>query len=660
MTQIRSDSERSPSPATHMGRKRLGILLGGLLVVALCIAVRCYWEAPPASAAGTVDATPIRGIGRAHAHDQRGHATRHDQRGHATRSPSSPEANASAIMAAVNTQRITRDELARQCRRRYGQDVLESLVNKRLIVAECQRQGINITRADVDTEIARMAKRFGIPVDRWLKMLKQERNITPRQYANDIIWPTLALRRLAGQRLSISREELVKEFETEYGEMVRARLIAVTDLEKAKKLQAQAAANPEEFGSLAKDYSEDAPSASAKGLINPIRKHGSYQEIEDAAFNMADGEVSPVIQAGGQYVILKREKLLPARQVNFEQVAPRLEEVLRDRKMRPVGKDVFRQLQKEAKVENVWNDPAKHQRMPDVAATINGRPIAIRDLDDECIARHGREVLDAMIGRKILEQACRKRNIEVTEQDLDAEITLAAIAGVKPKRDGSPDVEAWLELVSKRQGIPLDIYRADVMWPLAALKKLVGDKVKVTEDDLRKGYEANYGPRVRCLAIVLDNQRRAMQVFEMARKNNTSEYFGELATQYSVEPGSQAMRGEVPPIRKNGGQPRLEEEAFTLQPGELSGVIQVGDKFVILRCEEFTKPAKIDFASVRDVIHEDLYEKKLRVAMAQCFGNLQEAAIVDNYLAGTSRSPKPRGASAPAVKAPSLRQVPGG
>ena len=55
---------------------------------------------------------------------------------------------------------------------------------------------------------------------------------------------------------------------------------------------------------------------------------------------------------------------------------------------------------------------------------------------------------------------------------------------------------------------------------------------------------------MRCLAIVLNNQRRAEQVFEMARKNNTSEYFGELAAQYSVEPGSQSLRGEVPPIKQ--------------------------------------------------------------------------------------------------------------
>ena len=278
--------------------------------------------------------------------------------------------------------------------------------------------------------------------------------------------------------------------------------------------------------------------------------------------------------------------------------------------------------------------------MPGVAATINGEPITIRELDEECMARHGQEILEGMISRKILEQACQKRNITVTEADLDAEIARAALAGVKPKPDGSPDVEAWLELVTKKQGIPLEIYRNDVVWPSVALKKLVGDKVEVTDEDLRKGYEANYGPRVRCLAIVLNNQRRAQQVFEMARKNNTTENFGELAAQYSVEPGSQAMHGEVPPIKKHGGQPQLEEEAFQPEAGRnlrrdpggrqvrhpaVRGLHQAGQRrFRHGPQGNLRRPAR----------------EEARLAMAEYFESLQDAATVDNYLAGTSHSPK--------------------
>ena len=126
----------------------------------------------------------------------------------------------------------------------------------------------------------------------------------------------------------------------------------------------------------------------------------------------------------------------------------------------------------------------------------------------------------------------------------------------------------------------------------------------------------------------------------MARKNPSEENFGELATQYSIEASSRALRGEVPPIQRHGGQPMLEKEAFTLQPGELSGIVQVdGSRFVILFCLGRTEPVQVDMASVRNLILEDIREKKLRIAMATYFQELQRNATIDNYLAGTSQSP---------------------
>ncbi len=665
MTQ--SSSERS-FISRFLGSRRVHFFFGSVFLLAVCIAAR-YYSGTQLAVADTSEKAPVRRSTAAvrpapvesEASEQPAANTKT-----AKKRPAQTEniegTTVPPIVATVNTRRILSEDLALECRKRYGKEILESIVNKRLIIVECEQQGVKVTKGEIQAEVERMAKRFNIPVDQWMKMLKQERNITPEQYSNDIIWPTLALRKLAGERLAVTPQELQIEYDVQYGDAVRARLIAVSDLQKAKKLQAKASAKPEDFGNLAKDYSEDAPSASAKGVINPIRKHGSYKEIEDAVFNMADGDVSPVIHAGGQYVILKREGLVPARKVNFEQVAPRLEEVIRDRKMRTVSQDVFRQLQENAKVENVWNDPEKREKMPGVAATLNGSPITIRELDEECIARHGLETLDGMINRKILEEAIQRREIKITKEDINQEIARAALAGVKPKRDGSADVESWLKLVTQKQGIPLDAYRNDVVWPTVALKKLVGDNVKVTDEDLRKGYESNYGPRVRCLAIVLDNQRRAQQVFEMARKNNTAKNFGDLAEQYSVDAASRSMRGEIPPIRKYQGRPVLEDEAFALQAGEVSGVIQVEDRFVILRCEGQTKPAKVDFESVRNDIYEDIHEKKLRLAMASKFEELQEAALVDNYLAGTSHAPKRDGdgASTGGKKLPSLRQVPGG
>ena len=55
MTRDRSDC----APATRTGTKRLTIVFGSLLAVALCVAIRYYWGAPPANAQ-VADSAPAR------------------------------------------------------------------------------------------------------------------------------------------------------------------------------------------------------------------------------------------------------------------------------------------------------------------------------------------------------------------------------------------------------------------------------------------------------------------------------------------------------------------------------------------------------------------------------------------------------------------------
>jgi parvulin-like peptidyl-prolyl isomerase len=95
----------------------------------------------------------------------------------------------------------------------------------------------------------------------------------------------------------------------------------------------------------------------------------------------------------------------------------------------------------------------------------------------------------------------------------------------------------------------------------------------------------------------------------------------------------------VPPIGRHGGQPQIEEVAFNLQDGEISGVTQVADKWVILLCEGRTVRMDIDLESVREELYRDIHEKKLRIAMGQKFEEINSQARVDNYLAGTSHQP---------------------
>lgn len=574
----------------------------------------------------------------------------------ATQSPEQQANEKPQIVAIVNGEPITREELRTECLRAYGEEVLETAINKYLILEECQRRGITVTSQEIDEEIQRMSTRFGIPVETWLKLLKDERGIKPDQYKRDIIWPMLSLRKLAGNRLLVTDEEIQQQFETRYGPAVKARLIVTSSRQAAEKVRAEAVAHPEQFGDLAKQYSEDASSASLKGLIQPIRKHVGQKEIEDIAFSLKPGEISPIIPVANQFVILKCEDRLPPANVRLTDVRGELEELAKDDKMRIVAQEIFRDVQSRAKIVNVLNDPQGRARMPGIAALINGRPIRLEDLGEMCIDRHGEDILDDMISRRMIAQACKKQNITVTDADVAAEIERVARKNLPLLPNGQADVDRWLQLVSQQHRINPDTYRRNIVWPAVALRKLVGDNIQVSDDDLQKAFEANYGPRVRCRAIVMNNLRRAQQVWDKARTNPSEENFADLAEQFSADPATRALRGEIAPIQKHGGQPILEEEAFSLKPGEVSGIVQIApETYVILFCLGQTKPVEVDLASVRDILLEDIKEKKTQLAMAEFYEKIRNEATIDNMIAGTTQSPKLSRAAAQPQQQPTVR-----
>jgi hypothetical protein len=153
-----------------------------------------------------------------------------------------------------------------------------------------------------------------------------------------------------------------------------------------------------------------------------------------------------------------------------------------------------------------------------------------------------------------------------------------------------------------------------------------------TEEELKMGFESNYGERVEVLAIVCPNERKAQEVWGKARDNNTDEFFGELASQYSIEPVSRANAGRVPPLRRHGGSDALEDAAFKLKPGETSGIVVVGDKYIIIRCLGRTVPLVKSIDEVRDELEKHLRETKLRSTMATEFERLRAQAKVQVFL----------------------------
>jgi parvulin-like peptidyl-prolyl isomerase len=635
----RKDAKKTTNQ--HKPNKRWIVVITAILLLGLTVTARVYWLAPE-----DATAEPIPVPKSPNANTQK--PTAKPASKPTTQSAVQPVGQTSKlkVVAEVNNQQIKRNQLAQACLDRYGKEVLESFLNKKLIQQACKQHNIEISEQDVMAEIARMAKKFGLSTERWLLMLKQEREIDPTQYRNEIIWPTLALRQLAAEQIQVTQEQLDEAFESEFGPKVKVRIIAHSNLQRATALREQAIADPSTFGTLAKDHSEDQASASARGLIPPIRKHVGDPSLEIEVYSLEEGDISKIIEIGNQYVFVKCEKRISSTYVapQFRKDAEsRLRDQITESHLRSYSATIFQELQDAAKITTLYDKPSMKDSHPGIVALLNGQQITVRDLAEECIKRYGTDVLEGEINRQLLEQHLAAANKTVEQQDLHDEIARAAVSRGYETVDGKADINAWLNDVTKQDGVTVNIYVKDAVWPSVALKKLVHDSINITTDDRQKAFEANYGERVEILAIVLNNQRRANMVWELANNNSTDYFFGELATQYSIEPVSRANQGKVPPVRLHGGQPVLEEEAFSLSTGELSGIVAVGGKYIIMRCLGRTVPVVDELEDVRVELDSYLLERKLHAAMTTKFDAIRDSANIINYM----RPIQPASVSAP-------------
>lgn len=543
------------------------------------------------------------------------------------------------VLANVNNQEISRQKVIDAALEDHAEQVLVSLVNRMIIENACNAANVVVTEEEILAEIDATAKKFSIPKEQYLKMIEEERGISPKMYVDEIIRPQLAIKKLAGSAVQVTDADLKIEYDRTYGPAVKVRMISVKTKEEADKIRAEIEKDPTQFAALAQKYSTDSYTAALGGVVPPLRRNTNNAEIEKVIFSMKPGDLSQPVPLADQYLILLCEQLIPAN-AKFEDVKGELTALVSQKKQRDICQDYMKKLFSQAKVEIIYGDKAKMDRRPGVAASVDGRVISTQVLGNECLAMFGKEALTGVINRTLIEQELKKRKITITDADLQAKMASEAEVSFPVGADGKPNVKGWLKTVSERYGVTEERYIRDAIWPSVALEKLAAGRFEVTDEDLQNGYQANYGKKVRVRAIVLNDMRTALRVWELARKAGTEEEFAQLARQYSVEASSRENGGEVPPISKFSGQPELEEAAFKLKEGELSGVIQVDNVCIILLCTGFTEPIGVTFDEAKELIRKDVEFKKMQLAVAEVFEEIHDRASIENYLEGTVKSPK--------------------
>lgn len=281
--------------------------------------------------------------------------------------------NPSDPIATVNNRVITRQRLADECVARKGKEILDTLIARELIEQALQKNKLQVTAAEVDQEIDRIANQLGGGIGRegWLRTLDKEKGISPAQYARDIIYPSLALRKLASPHVQVTEDDIKQAFEAQYGDKVRVRLIMTDTLRKAQEIWEELRRNPGGFERVAQERSMDSGSRSLGGLLaEPISRHAIPTHLSDAVFRqLVDGDpgdksgikpkdgaiTGPIQVAEATWVILKREQLLPAQtgvSLSNEATHQRMHDLIYEVKLKDAMSNYYVELVRFSQIDN--------------------------------------------------------------------------------------------------------------------------------------------------------------------------------------------------------------------------------------------------------------------------------------------------------------------
>jgi len=126
-----------------------------------------------------------------------------------------------------------------------------------------------------------------------------------------------------------------------------ARERARRQIERAR----QALREGRDFAEVAREFSKGVK-ASEGGLWQAMPM-GSFREVrvEEAAFQLAEGQVSDVIETETGYYIVKAARVYQARSRSFEEAQKEIEEILRNEQFRRLSEEYYARVQERATVE---------------------------------------------------------------------------------------------------------------------------------------------------------------------------------------------------------------------------------------------------------------------------------------------------------------------
>lgn len=246
-------------------------------------------------------------------------------------------------------------------------NVLDNLINLELLYQEAQRNGLGPDKAAINEQLQEMKKEFSNEAEFegvLAKMNISEVDLRSKLKKNMAIQQFID--RQFAQKVTISGEETKSYYDSHLDsfkqpEEVKASHILIKIDSQAKESQKTEARKKleevqkklnkgDDFAALAKEFSQG-PSSAKGGDLGYFRRGQMVKPFEEAAFALRPGEVSDIVETRFGYHLIKVFDKRPETTMAFKDIKEKLQQYLKQGKVREQVSAYVEELKGKAKVE---------------------------------------------------------------------------------------------------------------------------------------------------------------------------------------------------------------------------------------------------------------------------------------------------------------------
>jgi len=221
---------------------------------------------------------------------------------------SPPRKAGSQPVASIQDRAITEDEWVDELKKRYGREMLMTMLNRHAVALEAKAKGIDVTAAEVETEIEVMSRSYGSK-ERFLSEMEDQLGITESELETETTY-RLLLEKIATSDVHIEEQQIDSYLE-QYPDQFRPKkqlnlsMIEVASEDEAERVMDRLE-NGEDFADLAAQVSLDEYTREDGGQIGLVEEDDPFlpPELLEAALSLEPGDIAGPVSLTDTYAIV--------------------------------------------------------------------------------------------------------------------------------------------------------------------------------------------------------------------------------------------------------------------------------------------------------------------------------------------------------------------